>query len=74
MRLKRPQQNKTSRFDIRLTEENRNKIQTKANLYCEGNVTEYMVYASLHFVPGKEDFEDPEEIKTPAKKPGKRKR
>ncbi len=73
MRLKRPVESKNERIDLRLTKAQKNKIKQKAELYCEGNVAEYVLYASLNFVPGKEDFEQ-EEIKTPAKKPGKIKR
>lgn len=62
MRLKRPVESKNERIDLRLTKAHKNKIKQKAELYCEGNVAEYMLYASLNFVPGKEDFE--EEIKS----------
>lgn len=57
MRLKRPVKNKTERIEIRTTKAEKNAIQGKANIYTEGNVAEYMLYASLQFVPGKEDFE-----------------
>ena len=71
MRLKRPEESKTERIDLRMTKSQKNKIKTKAALYNEGNVTDYMIYASLHFVPGKEDFED--EIKrAPRRMPRKR--
>jgi hypothetical protein len=72
MRLKRPVESKSERIDLRITKDQKNKIRQKAALYCEGNVAQYVLYASLHFVPGKEDFE--EETKTPARKPGKIKR
>lgn len=72
MRLKRPEKAKNEKIQTRCTTAVLNLIKSKANIYCEGNLSEYVIYASLNFVPGKEDFED--EIKTPAKKPGKIKR
>ena len=74
MRLKRPEESKSERIDIRITKTHKNALKRKAALYTEGNVAEYILYASLNFVPGKEDFEPEEEIKTPAKRPGKMKR
>lgn len=73
MRLKRPDQRKNERLDMRCTPEEKNVIKRKAALYCDGNINEYVRYAALNFVPGKEDFE-PEEIKTPGQARGKSKR
>jgi hypothetical protein len=66
MRLKRPDETKSERIDFRISKKIKNQIKAKANLYTEGNVTEYMLYASLNFVPGKEDFE-PENKSAPRK-------
>ena len=59
MRLKKQKQNKTEKKDFRCTEDEANIIQRKANIYTDGNVSEYCLYAALNFVPGKEDFEKP---------------
>lgn len=64
MRLKKSKKNKTSRLAFRCTEDEENKMQQKANLYTEGNVSEWIIYASLNFVPGKEDFEKNKKGKT----------
>lgn len=73
MRLKRPVDFKSERLDLRITKKHKNMIRQKAQLYCDGNMAEWVVYASLNFVPGGEDLED-DEIKTPAKRRGKIKR
>lgn len=57
MRLKKPNKNKSERETFRCTKEDSNKIQQKANIYTEGNVSEYLLFAALNFVPSKEDFE-----------------
>lgn len=57
MRLKKDKKNKTSKISFRCTEDAENKLQTKANLYTEGNISEYLVYAGLNFIPDKNDFE-----------------
>lgn len=73
MRLKRPLELKSERIDLRLTKSQKAKLKQKATLYCEGNMAEWVLYAALNFVPGREDLED-DEIKTPAKRRGKIKR
>jgi hypothetical protein len=35
-----------------------NKIKLKANMYTEGNVNEWIVFASTNHKPHKNDFED----------------
>lgn len=72
MRLKRPEESKSERIDLRITKAQKNEIRRKAALYTKGVLAEYILYASINFVPGKEDFE--EEIKTPARRQGKTKR
>lgn len=57
MRIKKKKTNKTGRFAGRCTEEQENRLQTLANLYTEGNVSEWMLYASLNYVPSKEELE-----------------
>lgn len=64
MKLKKSKSNKTERQSFRCTEKEGNKIKQKALLYAgtkpngEPNVSAYLLYAALNFVPGREDFED----------------
>ncbi len=58
MRLKRSKKNKEGRVSFRCLETEENKIQQKANIYTDGNLSEYVLYAALNFVPSKEDFEE----------------
>lgn len=75
MRLKRPDKDKSERLDMRCTPAEKNAIRRKAALYCDGNLNEWVRYAALNFMPGADDLEDDaEEIKTPAKKPGQKKK
>lgn len=67
MRLKNTKKSKTSRVAFRCTENEENKMQQKANIYTEGNISEYIIFAALNFVPSKSDFEQ-EENKGPPKK------
>ena len=66
MKLKTSNKKKTGRINIRCYETEENKIVRLAMLYAEGNVSEYVLYAALNFVPSKEDFE--KEIKPRGKK------
>ena len=59
-RLKRDKIYKTHFIGVRLTEEQYNEIQIKANLYTEGNKSEFVLYAALNFEPNYEDLEDDE--------------
>ena len=58
MRLKKGNNNKVKRTTFRSTESEFNKIQQKANIYTDGNLSEYILFASLNFVPSKDDFEE----------------
>ena len=58
MRLKKPQKNKTDNLVFRCTKEERNQIKRKANIYTEGNLSEWILFAALNCVPDKNDFED----------------
>lgn len=58
MRLKKPIKNKIETLTFRCTKDERMQLKRKAVLYCEGNISEWMLYASLYFVPNKDDFED----------------
>lgn len=58
MRLKKGNNNKIKRVTFRSTEHENNKLQQKANIYTDGNLSEYILFAALNFVPSKEDFEE----------------
>ena len=58
MRLKRKKAIKKTEFLIcRCKKTEKNKIKRKANLYCEGNVSEWLIHASINYLPNKEDLE-----------------
>lgn len=58
MKLKKGKCNKTCRVILRCNQSERYVIEQKANIYCDGNISEYLRYAALNFIPGKEDFEE----------------
>ena len=68
MRLKKGDNNKINRTTFRSTQIESNKIKQKANIYTDGNISEYILFAALNFVPSKEDFEE----EKPKKKKGKK--
>jgi len=41
---------------LRCTYEEKNRLQLKANLYAKGNLSSYLTYAGLNFVPKKSDM------------------
>lgn len=44
---------------VRCTLDEFNEVQGKANLYTEGNLSEYVRFACLNFEPTKDDLEEP---------------
>lgn len=58
MKLKKTKTNKVVPVSFRCTEKEFNKLKQKANIYTEGNVSAYLVFAGIAFVPSKDDFED----------------
>lgn len=58
MRLKRPKKFKDDYVRFRCKTTVKNALQRKANIYTEGNLSEYLIFAGLNFVAGGEDFED----------------
>jgi uncharacterized protein (DUF1778 family) len=60
VRLKQDKEYKTEFIGFRLTKEHRNEIQLKANIYAEGNISEFVLYAARNFLPQYEDLEAPE--------------
>lgn len=59
-RLKRNKDYKTEFIGVRLNKEQRNELQLKANLYTNGNLSEFVLYSSLNFEPQYADLEDDE--------------
>ena len=70
MRLKKDKVTKNRKIEARVSEDQYNQIHRSSLLYCEGNVSEFIAYAALNFVPNKEDLE---EEKTPPKRRGRKK-
>ena len=59
-RLKRDKIYKTEFIGIRCTQEQHNEIKIKANIYTDGNISEYVLYTALNFEVNYEDLEAPE--------------
>lgn len=62
MKLRRQKQNKDESIGARLSTKDKNAILRKAMLY-EVDLSDWIVYAALNFIPAKEDLEE-----TPKKK------
>lgn len=58
MRLKKQIKNKVEKVETRCTKDEKMSIRRKSQLYCEGNISEWVLYAALNFVPDQTDFED----------------
>lgn len=58
MRLKKAKTNKNRAINFKCLESDFNKIKQKASIYTDGNVSEYVLFAALNFVPSKDDFEE----------------
>jgi hypothetical protein len=74
MRLKRKTDKKTEFIGARSSTPDLYRIQQRADLYCEGNLSEYVLFAALNFVPRREDFETDENKKGPRKGPSSTKK
>ena len=59
-RLKTTRVYKSKMIAFRCTEEEFNEIKIKANIYCEGNISEYILYTSVNYEVNYEDLEAPE--------------
>lgn len=57
MKLKSTKENKDDLVRARCTKKVKNALQRKANIYTDGDLSAYLLFAGLNFVPGKEDFE-----------------
>lgn len=67
MRLKKEKAVKNEKLTFRLSGADLKKIKRMALIYCEGNESEWCLYASLNFMPSGDELEDE---KTPRKKQG----
>lgn len=57
MRLKKRNDNKCKMMTLRITQGEFNKMKIKANLYTNGNVSEWMATAALKYRPEKKDVD-----------------
>jgi len=57
MKLKSKKQNKEIRITFLVDEEEYNRIEAKAMLYAEGNISKWCRYSSENCVPEKKDLE-----------------
>jgi len=57
MRIKKKNTTKDKFLGLRISEKEQNAIKIKANLYTEGNVSEWILYASTNYRPKKEELE-----------------
>lgn len=57
-RIKRNKNYKTKFIGVRCTDEEYNKVKIRANLYTEGNLSEYVLYSSINFKVESSDLEE----------------
>ena len=71
MRIKKRAGKKSEFIGLRLSLEDLNKIRQRALLYCEGNISEFMLYAAINYTISRKDLDEklPENILAPAKLP-----
>ncbi len=58
MRLKKKKHNKNNFIAARLNEKEFKRIKLKANLYTEGNLSEWLIHAALNHRPRTDDLEN----------------
>ncbi|MCP3684535.1 MAG: hypothetical protein GY861_17860 [bacterium] len=58
MRLKKKNNTKTETISFRVSKSELNKMKIKAQLYTEGNLSEWIVFSTLNHRPNKGDFEE----------------
>ena len=61
-RLKKKKVYKTRFIGVRCNDEQYNEIKLKANLYTEGNVSEYVLHAALNYEVSRDDLENEEAL------------
>ena len=57
MRLKKVKNNKSETVSFRISMSKLNKLKMKAQLYTDGNLSEWIIFAATTRKPTKEDFE-----------------
>ena len=57
LKTKRPKV-KIKRLNLRCSITDYYEIQRKANIYCEGNVSEYLTYVGRHYIASKDELQD----------------
>jgi len=57
MKIKKRRALRDNVVAARVTQKEFNKMKLSANLYTEGNVSEWMIYAALEYKPKKADLE-----------------
>lgn len=57
MRIKKKNKTKTKFIGARASDREENEIKLKANIYTEGNISEWIIYAACNHIPRSEDLE-----------------
>ena len=73
MRLKKQSKNKSENIAFRCSKDHYNLIKRKANIYTEGNISEWVLFAAMNCLPDKNDFENDTNAKKPSSKAARKK-
>ena len=57
-RLKKKKNQKQNFIGLRASDEEKNKMQIKANLYTDGNLSEWIIYSGINYSPKRDELED----------------
>jgi hypothetical protein len=57
MKIKKNKDNKTMVKSFRVNQFELNRMQLKANIYCEGNLSQWIIYSSLNYKPKGKDID-----------------
>jgi len=71
MRIKKGPGKKSEFIGLRLTLKDLNKIRQRSLIYCEGNISEFVLYAALNYTINRKDLEEGalENLFTPTRLP-----
>lgn len=58
MRIKKRAGKKSEFVGLRLSLDDLNKIRQRALLYCDGNISEFILYAALNYTISRKDLDD----------------
>lgn len=58
MRIKKKKTIKCNFIGLRVSDKELNDLKLKANLYTEGNLSEWLLYSGLNYSPKKEELEE----------------